>query len=163
MNQDFDSNLKPFSSILLLTKFLSKMKKKLKEPLKLNANEKAKLSKFFYLPDWQFEVLIGHKCTEMERKWISQDEEGINFAILYGLRAVYTNTNKACIANYFINFGSRTYQCRTVSDAIELMNLLYRENEIEVYKDAVWKLKYEATRIDTQRKKLKLVKVDKAA
>jgi len=73
------------------------MIQKLKEPLKLNSKEKGKLSNYFYLPDWQFEVLIGCNSTEIEKKLISHDKDGIKYAILYGLSAVNVKTNKPCI------------------------------------------------------------------
>ena len=43
------------------------------------------------------------------------------------------------------------------------MNLLYSENEIEAYEYALWKQKYEAKLKETEKKKLKVVKVDTAA
>lgn len=137
------------------------MKKTLRIPLKLTKEEEALLNNFFLLPGWQFEALIGHKCTELSKQLIYRENGNPQYAITYGLNAVYENSNKPCIANFFILFGSRVFQSSAIAIVVKIPDLLKREYNWEEYQYKLWKQKddIKKSELKTKVKKVNLAPI----
>ena len=132
------------------------MKKALIAPPKPTKDELKKLGNYFYLPDWQFGTLIGNKCTEISKtiiKWKKGDNQE---AIIYGLKAIRIDTQKGCIANFFVHYESRVYQCYYIENAVEIIRLLKKDLEYDEYEHKLWQQRNEA-REKAKVKKLKPV------
>lgn len=123
------------------------MQKKLVAPPKLTAQERKKTDKFIWMADWHFDATIKRKCTEMSKfpiyyKTINGEGQWVH-AKVYGLQAVFTNTEEPCIANFFIRYENLVYQVSDVIAAGELIQLLKKEYAYDEYEDKLWKQQFE--------------------
>ena len=117
------------------------MRKALIAPEKPTKEELFILENYWYLPDWQFEALVGHKCTELSIDFIYRESKEPTFAITYGLKAIKAESGKPCVANFFVHFEDRVYQCKEMISAVMIPKLLRKHYEYNEYEMAIWRQK----------------------
>ncbi len=122
------------------------MNKKLKSPPKPSKPETERLKNFLKMEDWHFETLIRSNCTEIEMAYLGWTKaygksESVK-AFLYGLKAIKTDTQQSCLANFFIRYGSRVYQTYSIKDACEILDFLEKEFKFSEYKHKLWQKKF---------------------
>jgi hypothetical protein len=119
------------------------MKKELKAPPKPTTQERQKLENYFYLPNWQFDSLIGNKCTIISSRIIQWTKEDSEYAHIYGLRAVFTDSGKQCFANFFVHYQSQVYQFMEIYEAIAMIELIKKDTLYDEHAAKVWQKKYD--------------------
>lgn len=136
------------------------MKNELTSPPKLTKHEVLRLKKFFYLPDWQFDVIIRDKCTIISESIITWNSNGNSkIATIYGLNAIRKDTHQSCIANFFVHYESQVYQYWLIEQALDMVKLISKKNKLDQYEEKLWKMREEERR-KRKVKKLKVVNVD---
>lgn len=130
------------------------MKRKLKVVPKPNPHEYQKLNNYMWMADWHFTETIKPECTEIESENIywKSDESTWEWAKVFGLQGIKTDSKEPCIANFFIRYRFKVYQVRTIKSVTELLQLLKKEAAYKEYQDKVWKQKFE------ERKKIEEIK-----
>lgn len=130
--------------------------KLLQNTLKLTNEEKQKLENCFYLPGWQFETIIEAHCIKVEEYWICFEDGNSVYAIVYGLRAVMKESQKPCIANFFIHYGSKVYQTRWLQSAVKIVELIRKELKCEEQEEKLRRIRMkEKNKAEKAAKKLK--------
>lgn len=127
---------------------------------KLSMHEKEILERKFYLPGWQFDALISSHCTHLEEDTIHWQAAKPVKATIYGLQGIFTESKKPCIANFFVHFESRTYQCYRIDQALRVIELLKKEAKYDEYMNRLWKQKDQERqkKISARKKQKQLLK-----
>lgn len=122
---------------------------KIKHPqIKPTKAEQQKLDSSFHLPGWHFEKVILPDCILISREFISNSRVGFEYATLYGLTGINTESRQRVIANFFLRYKSRLYQFNHIKDAIEMIELIKKEKRWEDYEELMW----EAKRVERQKR-----------
>ena len=114
--------------------------KKMKTPPKLTKEEIEKIENWLWLDHWHFETLFLKNCTEISSfiiLWSTDRKHEPEYARVYGLQAVYTNSGKRCIANIFIRYSYRVYRVHDICQAAEIVQLLKKETTYDQYLNRV--------------------------
>jgi hypothetical protein len=101
------------------------------------------------MQDWEFEELIMQKCTEVDSCLIAWKESQPVYAKVYGVKAVWKQTQQSCLSNFFVRYRHRVYQCGNIRFAASLLELLKKEFEYDEYEHQTWKKRHE----ENQKKK----------
>lgn len=82
------------------------------------------------LPGWQFDKLFLPHMIEIDKvliwEWREPNREA-QYAILYGLKAIYTETKVECCGAYFIRYKDMVHQVQNPRDAQELYDLFLKQ------------------------------------
>jgi len=133
------------------------MKRVIKIPPKPTKEEEVKLSRFFYLPGWQFDKLIEDHCILVSSRIIKWDKQEPVYAGIYGLRAILTESEQLCFGNFFVRFQNLVYQFCNIEQAVGMIELLKKEKTYEEYEDKMWRKKLHKQK-QLKNAKLKLLK-----
>jgi hypothetical protein len=123
----------------------------------LNPHERQSLRNWLYFDDWHFEVLFLEHCIEMSSFSIPR-KGSYGVAKVYGLKAILTNSRRACVANIFIRYEYRVYRVHDIEQAVTFVKLLRKEADYEESRDRERK-----RRIEEKKKKKMATRELKAA
>lgn len=126
-------------------------------------HESKQLEKSFYMQDWEFEQLIMSKCTEVDSFLVGWRGPEMVYAKVYGVKAVWTQTQQSCLSNFFVRYGHRVYQCGNIRFAASLLEFLKKEFEYDEYEHQTWKKRYEENQKKKEQKKKGKIRRLKAA
>lgn len=118
------------------------MRKESQKSPVLNPRERQVLKNWLYLDDWHFEVLFLGHCIEMSSFCIRRKDEW-EIAKVYGLKAIYPDSKRSCIANIFIRYEYKVYRVHDIEQAGTLIRLLRKEVDYEEYMERQRKKRFE--------------------